>query len=270
MALEGIVNQRGNLFDSFQELDPATIQHSDEIMKDRQDDEDLRGKWFYTADHALYRVEDDEAVLYLGREETNPIFKNIKEATEQLINEGNYIPEKEDIEDVVNAESTLRVKISDLELEGDGEYGYFEIDTKNYDKLNDSQRAFAERVYGEGKDFEKSMKMLKKADISTTRIYVLNSDYVKDNAKEGGVLSRACWLGSFDDYFNFVADDRNVDDNDWLRGVPRIAEGDAKNLGSSEIMDYLSQNPVQDEKFAAGLLKAANEFYKTELKSKVY
>ena len=263
MALEGIVNQRGNLFDSFQELDPATIQHSDEIMKDRQDDEDLRGKWFYTADHALYRVEDDETVLYLGRGETNPIFKNIKEATKQLINEGNYIPEKEDIEAVVNAESTLRVKISDLDLKGDGEYGYFEIDTKDYDKLNDSQRALAERAYGEGKDFGESMKMLKKAGISTTRIYVLNSDYVKDNAKEGSVLSRACWLSGFTNLSGFDADVRDVVNDIWLRGVPRIAEGDAKNLGPSEIMDYLSQNPVKDEKFAAGLLKAANEFYQS-------
>jgi hypothetical protein len=266
MALEGIVNQRGNLFDSFQELDSATIQHSDEIMKDRQDDEDLRGKWFYTADHALYRVEDDEAVLYLGRGDTNPIFKNIKEATEQLINEGNYILEKEDIEAVVNAESTLKVKISDLELEGDGEYGYFEIDTKNYDKLNDSQRAFAERVYGEGKDFEESMKMLKKADISITRIHVLNSDYVKYNAKEGSVLIWACKIDLFDGDSCFYAYNRGVLNGNWLRGVPRIAEGDAKDFGPSEIMNYLSQNPIKDEKFAAGLLKSANEFYQNRIK----
>ena len=230
MALEGLVNERGTLLESFKKLDPNTIQHSDEITKDRITDEDLlRYIWFYTADHALYRIEDGEAVLYFGRRETNPIFKNIEKATEQLIRNGNYIPEKGDIEAVVNAESTLRVKISDLELKRQSdEYSYFEIDTSNYGKLNDVQRVFAERVYGQGKDFGKAMKIFKKAGISTTRIYVLNSDYVKDNAEEDSAVARACWLNHFSSDSNFDADVRVVDNPlSRLRGVRLSAESGA-------------------------------------------
>ena len=224
MALE---NLTGRLAETYPKFDPNSIQHSDEITNDRRADKSLRDTWFWTADFPLYRVEDDEVMLYLARRENNLIFQNIKEATKQLIEENNYFPKEQDIGAVVNTENTLRINLSDLNLKRyDNEWCYFEIDSKKYDKLNKMQRAVAERVYGQGNNFIENMKMFKDSGINTTRIYVLNPDYVK---KQNKPVARVCGLGLFGYDARFSADVRNVDyPDDALRGVRNVAEGDEK------------------------------------------
>ena len=95
MALENITQVQGNLKDSFKQLQPETIQHSDEITTARREDKDLRNKWFYTANHSLFKTEQKKGIWYFGRLETNPIFKNIEEAYKQLVQDSNYLPSEE-------------------------------------------------------------------------------------------------------------------------------------------------------------------------------
>src|SRR3989338_6775115 len=159
ITLETLV---GPLAETFPQLIRGTILHSDALTTERRLNSKLRNQWFYTADSNVYTIEDDEAVWYLGREPTNPIFNNIEEATQQLIRTGDYILPKEkrgEIDAVIKAEDTLKVKLSDLRLRADNVFCYFEIDTANYDKLNEHQRRVAERVYGSGNEFVENMKM---------------------------------------------------------------------------------------------------------------
>src|SRR3989338_6694153 len=107
------------LAQTFPQLVRGTILHSDELTTERRSNPKLRDIWFYTADSAVYTVEKvdgiNEAILYLSRGETNPIFNNIEEATRQLIRTGNYILPKEkrrEIDAVIKAEDTLKVKLS--------------------------------------------------------------------------------------------------------------------------------------------------------------
>ena len=221
-------NITGRLAETYPKFNPSTIQHSDEITNDRRADKSLRKKRFWTADFPLYRVEDDDVILYLARRENNLIFENIEKATKQLIKENNYFPEEQqDIETVINAESTLKINPSDLNLKRfDDEWCYFEINTEEYDELNKAQRAFAERVYGQGNKFIENMKMFKDSGINTTRIYVLNPDYVK---KQNKPVARACRLNNFDYGSRFGALGRNVGGPNFaLRGVRNVAEGDEK------------------------------------------
>jgi len=219
----------GALAETVPQLRLETIQHADELTNSRRTNEELRRQWFYTADFSMYTRKDGEEFFHLARGHNNLIFQNLEEATNQLLQTGNYtIWNKEDVEKVVNAEDTLTVKLSDLGLKDSGEWSYFEIDTAKYNKtLNKSQSLVAERVYGQREDFAKNMQMLREAGISRTIVYVLNPEYVKEKAKDQAV-ARASWLNSFVSGSVFIANGRCVDLRFGLRGVRSVAEGDAR------------------------------------------
>ena len=248
MMLENLVSEYGKLAETFKKFKPETIQHASEIMNERRTNPDpkimgeLKNTWFWTADGNLYNIEDEngnslrgkdakkgEAVLYLSDRDNNLVFQNIDEACRQLIDTQNYRPSAEAAEKVKKADTTLRIKLSDLNLQRKkDEWNYFEIDTADYDAtLNDVQRAFSERVYSRGNDFAENMKMLKEAGIPKTRIWVLTPDYVKNHAKDGSI-ARASRLYSFIDDSRFFAGGRLVDGSSGaLRGVLETAEGGA-------------------------------------------
>jgi len=217
-SLETLV---GPLAKTVPQLKLETIQTACQITNERRTNTELRSKWFYTADTSLYRMEDGGVFLYFGNDIVNPVLKNVGVASKELINNINYFPKKEDVEAVVNAEDTLKVNLADLRLKGTGnEWLYLEIETDNYDKLNETERAFAERVYCQGGDFVKNMAMLNNTSITTTRIYVLNPEYVKEKAK-GQAVARASWLSYFGYDSSFGAIDSLVDLHSGLRGVPK-------------------------------------------------
>ena len=232
----------GPLAETFPQLDRATILHSDELITERWTNPELRNRWFYTADGPMYTVEKkgrrDEVFLYLSRGKVNPIFNNIAEATQQL-RTGNYILPSEkrgEIDAVITAEDTLKVKLSNLRLQGDDNvFRYFEIDTANYNSLNEHQRKVAKRLYGSGRDFGQNMKMFNEAGIRKIRVYVLNPDYVKQNAPQDGALARASMLNVFGGDSRFGAGGKNIDFHLGLRGVRNFEKGDAPKIGADPI-----------------------------------
>ncbi len=241
MTIENLVTLQGPLVEAFSHLDPNTIQHSAEITRERHTNRELRNQWLWTADGAVYTVEKDtcqhcgeqtnkEPTLYLTKGKDNPVFKNITEATEQLRKTQNYIPNKEDLEAAVNSETTLKVKLADLKLQSDnGEWSYFEFDTKNYKKKsNAAQKAVIERVFS-----EEGVKVLRDNGIKRTRIYTLTPSYVKKHTPKDGAIARACGLGSFGVDSGFGAVGWDVGGSGGrLRGVLRkeVAVGDARKI----------------------------------------
>ena len=246
MALEGLVNEFGQLAQTVPLFEPGTWQESAELSKKRITNEKLRNIWFWTANFGMYTVENNEEFLYFGGREANPIFSNIGEAAKQLLENQNYKPTPSEIQavhDSVQAGHTLKVKLSDLSLTVDNdEWGHFSIDTANWQRMNDTQKLFVERIYGSMKeredpatgqktsDFAEYMSELRKAKKTSVNVYVLNPNYVKGHVlPKDGAVARACRLGNFDDYSNFDADYGDVGNADLaLRGVRRVevAEGD--------------------------------------------
>ena len=266
MSLEKIAKQ-GKLVDVFPLFNRSTIQHSDEIQADRlveiatkKDDAVLPKQWFWTADFPMYTMEGKEAVLYMGRGKDNLVFDNIVEATTQIREKNNYfINDRKNIDSVINSDTTLKVVLSDLKLKGDdSEWRYFEINTEKYDKLNASQKALAERTHGKGKAFKDTMKMLSKAGIETTRIYVLNPEYVKNNVPKDGALARVSALNSFYYYSYFDAVNRDVDlDDRRLRGVLSASEAGAPKI--SEPKAYFIDQVLAEA-------SATNDFAPTQIR----
>lgn len=217
-------------------------------MNNRRDEIRLTYHFFWTANFALYRVENGEAILYFGGREDNPIYKNIIKATTQLIEVRNFKPDKEDIQaviDSVGSGSTLRVELSELNLippslmaaqiqrskqkRNKYDFRVFEINTSDYgQKLNNTQRILAERVFGQRNDFIKNMRMLSEDGIKTTKITVLYPPYVKDNVKKDSALIRLCSLASFSNgsfldatYAGYYVDEDNYRfyNKQYLRGI---------------------------------------------------
>ncbi|MFC1800915.1 hypothetical protein ACFLZB_00410 [Nanoarchaeota archaeon] len=223
MALEDKLDR---LTETCMQFYPDTIQHSDEITNERRIDESLRDKSYWTADFALYMVEDGKPVLYLARGKENIIFENtrrIKSRTNKSAGaDAFFVTGTESVQSVINSKDTLRIEISDLNLIEDKRYEdkstYFKIHTFNYELLNETQRKFAERLFGQGDDFNQNMEMFKQAGVNKIRIYVLIP-------KEGEVIARACSLGSFGKSCSFYAEDQGISGAlAYTRGEP-LPEG---------------------------------------------
>ena len=233
--LENIV---GRLDKTLPQVVPSTIQHAAQIVTAQRDKPELRGQWYWPADFAFYGIETiegkEEVMLYIGEGKNNLMFRNIKDASAQLLSgDHNYRPKNEDSGAVMRDKSTLCVKLSDLRLEGEEkECRYLEISTVNYGTLNGAERELAERVYGQGDDFVKNMQSFADNSITSVTIYVLAPDYVKaalssehmaglpDVLQDRKTIARAARLGAFGGGARFDAGGWRVDDaSRTLRGV---------------------------------------------------
>ncbi len=226
MTLETIM---GNLRDGYNQLEPGTMLHADQLMAAQVQDANLRTQSYYVADGPLYSLEDRKKTptLWLTREADNLVLRHLNDEVnssyEQLIKTHNYRPNPEEALAAMNAKGTLRVDLTKLRLHGDeAEWRYLEIDTQKYDKLKPEERKLAERWYGRGKAFGTAMKTLKDAGISTTKVYVLNPGYVSQEAKKDPI-GRAAWRYGFVSVAGSVAYVRSVFIHVGVRGV-RLGE----------------------------------------------
>ena len=85
MTLDNLVNIQGKSIETFPKLKRVTIQHSDEITKQRIMYGDLREKQFWTGDSAIYGLNGNGAYLQISRTPQNILFKHIKKVTSHLI-----------------------------------------------------------------------------------------------------------------------------------------------------------------------------------------
>ena len=222
MTIETVV---GLLAETYRLLRPETILHADELMKERRTNEELRNQLLYTADGLIYLLQGENRTptLAITRGSSNPLFQDFKidEYCQQLRENKNYRPTPEETSRALQAEDTVLVDLTKLELQGDDqESRHLTINTQNYNGLNSEQQKLAERVYGKGQDFGLTMRILADAGILDTRVFVLNPDYVCIGAKENS-LGRASWLSSFSISSYFSAYGRIVNYRDHTRGVRR-------------------------------------------------
>ena len=149
MTLETIID---NLRDGYNQLQPGTILHADQLMAEQVCDSYLRQQWFYVADGPLYSLEGKKKTptLWLTREADNLVLRHLNDEVgnsyEQLINTSHFRPDPKEARKSMNARETLRVDLTKLRLEGnEAEWGYLAIPTTDYDKLNAEEQKLAER-----------------------------------------------------------------------------------------------------------------------------
>lgn len=222
-------------------LDVATIATSADIAAERSrdtknfSDPTYRNYFYFTSNFSTYCIEKTktgkEGFLYFGKTAANPLFSNMEEACRQLQMQENYRVPRQDVKkifDSVKSGETHRVRLASLKLKVfDHEFAYFEIDTRYYWQsvknggLNRAQRDFAEKVFGDGKDFNRYMYLLTYHNIRKTRIYVLNPTYVQQHHRAGTGIARLCLLCDFYYSSNFYANIRGIDMDEVLISVLR-------------------------------------------------
>ena len=239
MVLETII---GDLR-AFRELEERTFQHSNQIQIARLTDASLQSLPFYTADGALYRVNDGAVQLGLTRLEHNLVLRHLDVSFSALTCTGVYHPPREEVRDAFGDASTLVTDLAKLSLQDSNkEWSYFPIPTREYDTLNTPDRRLAERVHGSGDTFIQVMKMLADNGIKETKIYVLNPEYVRKHAKEEA-LGRASWLNNFSLNSGFSAVGSGINNLDRLRGVRRRPVASVSEPGAHEVRDNAPFNP---------------------------
>lgn len=243
-----MIDVAGSLPQILSQLDPNTIQHSFEITNAKRTD-GLRRKPFLPADFPLYDIVNEdgdqdfvngEATVFLAMREHNLFFKNIGEAIQQSgLRPFIYRPRREEAETVKRADSTLKLKLSDLDLKlrldseglsyGDGDkYSDFKIDTADYDTtLNPVQRAAAERIFGQGEDFVKNMNMFNEEGGKVLYFELHGPSYVKRTVIEGGSAIARIPTLDVDWNFGFNALHSSVCSPPvHIRGVPLRSEAE--------------------------------------------
>lgn len=262
VPLEQLDTIRDSLAAGYKRLKKGTMRTSAQLQKERLTNKGLRSFSGYTANCAMYEMQDGEAYVHFLAGDNNFFFKNIDEVCEQLIATGNYVVPAGEVEPARRAAKSF--KLSDLGLiKHNDELSYFEINTKKYDKLNPVQRQFAEAVHGEGKDFKNVMEMLNNNGKNTTRVYVLNPQYVQNYFKNHPVekaVARACWLNNFDSSSSFSASYRVVDFHNGLRGVPLVSAEGGRAVEGDKTIYNLPIGPIEDIK---KLPKDYNNFEKS-------
>ena len=195
---ENLVSLKGPLYETIPELNPTTIQTAAQITRERRTNHELRDKWFWTGDCAVYRLDHkvgmcevwdltvEDAVLDLTKC-YNPIFHDIEVASDQIRAKRRYVFGEEQLERVLAGKAdgqTLEVKLRDLDLRQEIHRWYFDIptDEPGYNRLNPHQRKVAEWVYGAEEDFPLAMKMLREeGGILCTKFEVTGSiDHLKE------------------------------------------------------------------------------------------
>ncbi len=229
--MNDFVNKQGNLLDAYRFFNPATLHHAAEINSQRLTQAELRRLWFWVADHTLWDIENQELVFYLGARETNPVFKNIEKATEDLIKTHKYAPPEEDVDAVINTVSTIKVRYSDLRLKLDEvvekkypkEFFYFEFDPNTPD-LNNEEMKIVSKGYGQNGQFLALLELFKLECKLNPRVYLLAHDYAYSQIKKYGQISRVCRLTGIIQGSQFLAAVRCVHEGDeptrklFLRG----------------------------------------------------
>jgi len=251
MALENVTE---NLL-AYKELEPGTFQHADQLTTARRTNTGLREQWFYTADGALYTVQEGKPLWVITREPQNLVLQNIDEAYRQLTNQGNYFPDTEAAQTSLEHKDTVVVNLRELELvKSDYQHSHFKVNPRALRVLNSEQRKAAQRIYGpDEENFGLNMEMFAEAR-KNPRVYVLMPDYVQSTLRSNDkkFVGRASWLNFFSNDSDFLADVRDVGNLDALRGVRRVIATGAKNEVPQAPQEMGTvRSPTMDEILAA-------------------
>jgi hypothetical protein len=217
-----LINSKGPFIEAYSRLDPQTIFHADEIMEERKSNYNLRNYNFWTADTAIYAIEDGEAILYLTRGSDNPIFNNLEDVYKILKGKYNDYYSYPLVQTIpfLGHDKILKIELSKLKYKEDPyswepcPINYFTMGSK-YSTLNKVEKKFAKKIFGNSPLFPKQNK-------NKAAIFTFTPEYVKEKLafKNNCVLLTPCKLDSFnEDIFGFFACSSWVSREDYyIRG----------------------------------------------------
>ncbi len=233
------------------------------LQSERLTNEALRNQWLYPGDGLGYGLKDANVMLYLTDFPNNPLMKNPEEVARELTSKKNFFFNGADLE--ARATSQKGVVAFNLSLDGfkkhlqryDNEFSYIEVSTAKLAEGRESFKqeygnevtALFDRLHGDAIYGTNGIgAMLKQKEKDTTRIWLVNPDYVKStiaSKQKGTMVARASYLGGFGDRSVVVLDDWDVDGRGHVRGVVKeTAEGGAQKITQSPAVQTAQQVPM--------------------------
>ncbi|MDP2749758.1 MAG: hypothetical protein Q8O89_02920 [Nanoarchaeota archaeon] len=238
---------RGTLIDCARQLDLNTIPHSDETQKMRLDNL-VWPTGVLVADGIAYNFEEKTgAVLYISRLPYNLVLNNLELAARQQKETGYFRPDLQEYQAMINAPSTLRIVLSELELKADhgNITGHFCIDPSRPEQTNPARRAIAERVHGSmavyndekcqlTSNYTRVMKMVCEKGMGITEIITLFPEKVKEITKDGPIAFMS-YLEDLTNNANFYAREGSYNvTRSCLRGkCPRVVKDETPHVSPS-------------------------------------
>lgn len=287
------VNRSGGLADVIEQFQPGKILEAAEVIEERETlpekegvadlfDGDLfwsesfplQTSFVWAGNFAMLTHEGGEAFLYFGGNEANPLFNTEKvrehrEATDRQryihFAGDDFKPTQAGIDAVlasVESGSTLRLKLSDLQLSEGGDAdgkSKMVLRVGHYgENLNAAGRSFTEKAYGSLENIEPG-----------TVIYIERSDYIKSAVKDAGkgakptdAIVRACSFSSDQFDNDFSADEWVLGHEYLVRGIPVVTEEDQ--AGIHQAYETLFECPAS----SAALMGVEVAFRMTKLLAK--
>lgn len=187
MAGQNLETITGQLSTILLHMKLSSIPDADEIIN-----EDL-GKLnkVLVKNMAIYTIKRKKPILYITRKQDNYLFKNIKDAN-RIIRGQHNISKEADIGKIINAESTLNVNLSNVNLDAHSTKAYLEISENMYGRINGGDKELVEGVFG-----KRYHHILRQSGIGQIRINTLSPRYILNNVKPGSAIVRACKLTKF-------------------------------------------------------------------------
>lgn len=225
MSIDTYINAKGAVLDMAKEVELSTAKYASEIQKERWTDKTLRSISLWTGEFPVYTVTREGGILYIADREHNLILQNPQKNIPKLIKDENFFLNESEMEQIINAPSTLKITMSDLELEKwNGKRAYFEINTQDYTSMNNARKTLMEKIHGVDQDFKRTMNMLsEERGIKVARIYVVTPEEVElqlEQHKAPG-LARLSFLHKIHCYSLFCADGVHVEETDrYIRASP--------------------------------------------------
>lgn len=256
----GLQNLKGTLEDVYLAVVRDTIQHVSELTRDVLPFVDsktgnVKDFWtvdcarklqhgipkdladeiisFWTADSALYdEDEDGEVVLYIGDIHTNFVLSSsggeFRDAIRQLASNGDYQPSffrTSILNDSIASGGAVKVRLSELCLQGKGDFQGFHFSPQEYESLNTTQRTLVEAIFGMRANIADNMAKLTKT-YDSIGIAVLNPGYVRAKRQADYCICRLCILSELEllgskHKLEFYACDPLFDEIKFLRGMLR-------------------------------------------------
>jgi hypothetical protein len=165
---------------------------------------------YFTGDLAVYVVEDGEPVLYMADAHNHIVFSRLdgreygRSGTK--INTEDLTIDRRSIDEIASDHTTLRITLQDLELKDDRGFYYFGCALGDYATFNPTQRALAQKVYGEAADFEENLAKLAAAGRKSLRVEVESPELVRSILPDGNSgCARLCYLWLHSDNLRFMA-----------------------------------------------------------------
>jgi hypothetical protein len=271
-----LITVRGTFEQCIEQLRPYTILTSAELIAKRREHPDLRLRESWTANFAMYTIEDGLPCLYFGGRQVNPLLAEGSDLTRMSL-DGDFVPSPHQVAAIKESAArgeTFKTSLAELRHFKPYALDYvLELTPETLAACTDAEKALLYRIYGEGFDIDQLRDMTSQQGsdhpLDHTDIYIYSPNYIRRRLSNIDVIIKSCmiWGVNFetDTFLNLACNFDHISPMTAIREEYRNSDMDYNRLlTQSDILEYLDSHPLNDDDFASRLLDAVNKYLRRD------